>query len=52
MKKLNTITISIKAEALDVLRLEALAGYRSISKQIALIIDKHIKAQKEGSRND
>jgi len=52
MKKLSTITISIRAEALDVLRLEALAGYRSISKQIALIIDKHIKAQKEALKND
>jgi hypothetical protein len=48
MKKLSTITISIRAEALEALRDEALANYRSISKQIALIIDNHIKAQKEG----
>lgn len=52
MKKLSTITISIKEEALDALRIEAAAGYRSISKQIALIIDNHIKGQKEGIKND
>lgn len=52
MKKLSTITISLRAEALEALRLEALAGYRSISKQIALIIDNHLKAQKEGIKND
>lgn len=49
MKKLSTITISLREEALDALRLEASAGYRSISKQIALIIDQYIKAQKEGT---
>jgi hypothetical protein len=43
MVKKETITISIDGETLDLIRKQALASYRSISKHIAFILDKHTK---------
>jgi hypothetical protein len=42
MVKKETITISIDGETLDLIRKQALAAYRSISKHIAFILDKSI----------
>jgi hypothetical protein len=43
MVKKETITISIDGETLDLIRKQATAAYRSISKHIAFILDKHTK---------
>jgi hypothetical protein len=42
MVKKETITISIDGETLDLIRKQAQAAYRSISKHIAFILDKSI----------
>jgi hypothetical protein len=43
MVKKETITIALDSETLDIIRKQALAAYRSISKHIAYILDKHTK---------
>jgi hypothetical protein len=43
MVKKETITISLDSETLDIIRKQALLSYRSISKHIAFILDKHTK---------
>jgi hypothetical protein len=48
MVKKETITISIDGETLDLIRKQATAAYRSISKHIAFILDNAIKAESNG----
>jgi hypothetical protein len=43
MVKKETITIALDSETLDNIRKQAHAAYRSISKHIAYILDKHTK---------
>lgn len=48
MVKKETITISLDSETLDLIRKQAQASYRSISKHIAYIIDNAIRAESKG----
>lgn len=43
MNVTELITITIKRETLDAIRKQAIKEYRSISKHIAFILDKHIE---------
>jgi hypothetical protein len=45
MTKAEVITISIKADTLDAIRKLAVSNYRSISKQIAYMLDNAITAE-------
>jgi hypothetical protein len=48
MVKKETITISLDSETLDLIRKQALASYRSISKHIAYILDNALTAESKG----
>lgn len=43
MNKLDTITIKLSANTLDLIRKDSVSNYRSISKQIAFILDSFYK---------
>jgi hypothetical protein len=43
MNATEIITITVKRETLDAIRKQAVKEYRSISKHIAFILDKHIE---------
>lgn len=45
MSKLSTLTIAIKTETLENIRALSVANYRSLSKQIALILENYLKQQ-------
>jgi len=48
MVKAETITIKLSIETLDAIRKQALSNYRSISKEIAYILDNALKAESKG----
>jgi hypothetical protein len=45
MSKLSTLTIAIKTETLDKVRTLSVKNYRSLSKQIALILETFLTQQ-------
>jgi len=45
MSKLSTLTIAIKSETLDKVRTLSVKNYRSLSKQIALILETFLTQQ-------
>jgi hypothetical protein len=45
MSKLSTLTIAIKTETLEKVRSLSVASYRSLSKQIALILETYLNQQ-------
>ena len=48
MVKKETITIALDTETLDIIRKQALASYRSISKHIAFLLNQAINQESKG----
>jgi hypothetical protein len=47
MTKIETVTISLTRDMMDIIRKLSLDNYRSISKQIAYLLSQAIKAESE-----
>jgi hypothetical protein len=48
MNKVETVTIALSSDMMDIIRKAALKDYRSINKQIAYLLNQAIKAESTG----